>query len=137
MARTAKILDFPVQEPTLEDLIQQAGELNAAKNQANGAYEKVKKDIFVRMPQLTDETQEQIRQATDYEACLWMQEKTIVDLKKLHRLHNDIFWRLISIPVGELEKDLSGEDFRTVTSIKKADKPTLTIRKIKKEKISA
>ena len=137
MARTARILDFPVQEPTIEDLIQQAGELNAAKNQNSGAYEKVRKDILSRMPQLTDGVQEQVIQAVDYEACLWRQEKTIVDFKKLHRLHNDIFWRLISIPGGELEKALSGEDFRAVTSIEKADRPTLTIRKIKKEKVSA
>jgi len=134
MARTARKIIPLHEEKTLEEKIAEAGQLNAEANRLKGAYEKMRADILTMMPPIGDNYKSPEVVGGGFVACVEVAEKTTVDLHSLLDNHPDLFWRLIKIPVGDLEKSLSRGEFRDVTVVERAEKPTLSIRKIKVEK---
>jgi len=114
-------------------LIDEAGTLRERRNELDKALTVIREQIQGQIP-IPEPGEKTIAQGYTYEVVLQYKQTTTVDLpemKKLLNKHPNLFWRLVKIGVGDLEKALTPEEFHSLTNKHYAEAPTLDIKKRK------
>lgn len=115
----------------LSQLIDQAGELNAQAKAYEEAYNKLRKEIALKMPMGNSDVINEF--GTDYEAKHFYPTEKRIDPEELFKLNKSLFFRVVKVSLQDAEANLSAEAFHKLLKVKTADAPRLTITKIKRK----
>ena len=115
----------------LSQLIDQAGELNEQKNAYEKAYNELREQIALAMPM--GDSDEVEKRGERYEARRAYPAEKRIDPEKLFKFNKSLFWRLVKVQIGDAEQSLPADVFHKLLEVNLADKPRLTITKIKKK----
>ena len=115
---------------TLEDLIDEAGQLNARRSTLEVEYDALRAKIANLMP-IPDGDEKVIEEGYEYVAENGYNAVKTVDMQKLFEYDVELFMRLVKVQVTLAEKSLPKDIFHAITSVKMADVPTLKIRRKK------
>lgn len=115
---------------SLEELIQEAGNIQAEISAKTAQYKRLREEITSRMS-IPEGEKESAVFSDGYVARLSYTEKTTVLPEKLHDLAPDIFWRTCQVPVAAIKDILPRDEFFVVTEVNIEPLPTLRITKAK------
>lgn len=115
----------------LAGMIDEAGELHEQQKAYGEAYDKLRKEIAMRMP-LEEDVRFLEVVGVEYEAKHTYPDVKHVTPEDLFRYDKKLFWGLIRVNLGDAEKVIPGPDFHKLLKVEEAVAPKLTITKIKK-----
>ena len=118
-------------EQSLNQLIDQAGKINAEKTALDKAYKELRDKIELEL-QKRDGRVEVFGQ--EFKATYDNPTSQVVDVKELAKKKPSIFWRLATVPVSVLNEVLGKEEANEFIDLHTSETRRLNISAIKKSK---
>ncbi len=115
---------------TLEDLIDEYGELSEQKNAIDRQQKMLRQQIESQL-ELPEGAQVATAEGQVYKAEKYLPEKTAVDSRAVYEYDEDTFWRVAKITLTDAQAVLPGDVLHTVTTVTVGDIPQLKISRRK------
>lgn len=122
---------IPLERPrTLEQLIDEAGAINAEISAKEKTYKALREKIALLMPLDPDgesETISTVQEGEEYKAEHAYQVEKLVDPRSLYGFDQELFWQLVKVQTGLAEAVLPPDIFAQIVQVKYKGKPALMI----------
>lgn len=95
-----------------------------ALEKAKGA---LRETILMMMPPIPEDGKESKIEVDGHSAVLAYSSKTVVNPRTLYDLDEDLFWRLVNVPVTATKENVAADVFHEITYVETGE-PRLTIK---------